>query len=67
MVCAAKNNHHTGVFIYPLNNGILKGMPEKYLYNGTTQKCVDLPVWTVLIDHPQGKILFDTGMKPLYR
>lgn len=57
-----KDKRETQFRIYPLNHGILKGMPETYLYNGTTEKCVDLPVWTVLMDHPQGKILFDTAM-----
>lgn len=57
-----KDKHEPQFRIYPMNNGILKGMPVKYLYNGTGEECVDLPVWTVLIDHPQGKILFDTAM-----
>lgn len=57
------DKHEPQFRIYPMYNGILKGMPVKYLYNGTGEECVDLPVWTVLIDHPQGKILFDTAMR----
>lgn len=66
-----KNNHSISktapsskikMCVFPLDNGILKGMTEKMLWNGAIKQKIDLPIWTVFIDHPDGKILFDTGM-----
>lgn len=53
------------VKVYILNTGYLKTL-NKNVVKETAEpdKVVNLPVMAVLIDHPQGKILYDTGSNP---
>lgn len=52
----------SSIQVFPLNNGILKGMPQNIILNGSKEVTMDLPVWTVLIQASGCNILFDTAM-----
>ena len=50
--------------MYVLDNGIIR-MPEVTIYTGgSEEKWIDIPVYSVLIDHPEGLVLFDAACNP---
>ena len=47
-----------------LDNGIIR-MPEANIYTeGSSEKWIDIPIHTFLIDHPEGWVLFDAACDP---
>src|SRR5262245_40153479 len=55
----------TDVWIRPLRCGVLRADGAAFVAG--TEGDVDLQVWSFVVGHPDGIVLFDTGMHPALR
>jgi len=47
--------------VYVIENGRMYDMPDSMMYQGGNDSLIEIPLYSVLIRHPDGNVLFDSG------